>query len=377
MLLQHLWALMTLALLDGFVPMSSGSPKGGLGRLIELQGGSSVSPESSSPAPLPAAAAAAPAMALSNTAVTHEYEWVRFDATIPEDVILDTHHHTSSKRRRIRNILQTAKRREAEAIASSGGGSDAGALDTAWDAANTQAGARGGGGVRGTDGREWDEEGVGVSMPDAPSGASGQEGRVSSAAVGAGAAEAQRSSDYDYGSASNFWVRRLRKAKQSGRRVKSDLKRLIGYAHSRPFENTALNVTEIKRLGIRPVLVFINKKSGGRSGEALIARLTAQLNHIQVTTLRTLTCKLPCQYILVAGCQSGCPSVTLSPNPFSRPPPPTRQVCDLSSHRPSEYLSLYKPLAADAECGLRLLCCGGDGTAAWVMQVPRRLLYTV
>jgi hypothetical protein len=280
MLLQHLWALMTLALLDGFVPMSSGSFKGGMGRLIELQGGSSVCPESAPSAPLPP-----PPPPPSNPVVTHEYEWVRFDATIPEDVILDTHHHTSSKRRRIRNILQTAKRREAEAIASSGGGRDAGVLDTAWSAANTPAVARGGGGVRGIDGREWDEEGVGVSVPDAPLGASGQEGWVGSAAAGAGAAEAQRNSDHDYGSASNFWVRRLRKAKQSGRRVKSDLKRLIGYSHSRPFENTALNVTEIKRLGIRPVLVFINKKSGGRTGEALIARLAAQLNHIQVTTL--------------------------------------------------------------------------------------------
>ena len=299
MLLQHLWALMTLALLDGFIPLSSGSSKGGLGRMIELQGGSSAFPESAPSAPLPPPPSSYPG-------VTHEYEWVRFDATIPEVAILDTHQHTSSKRRRIRNILQTAQRREAEAIASSGSGSDAGALDTAWEAAlgplgqglyaaDTQVGARGEGCVPGTEGREWDEEGA---VPDYPSGASGLEGRVGSATIGAGAAaEARRSSDYDYnyGSASNFWVRRLRKAKQSGRRVKSDFKRLIGYSHSRPFENTALNVTEIKRLGIRPVLVFINKKSGGRTGEALIARLTAQLNDIQVTALRTLTFQLLCQ----------------------------------------------------------------------------------
>ena len=127
-----------------------------------------------------------------------------------------------------------------------------------------------------------------------------------------------------------FWGRRIRIASDKGRRVKSDFRRLMNYYMPRDtLRQLSLNVTEIKRLNIHPVVVFVNRKSGGGLGAALIERLSHTLHHVQ--------------------------------------------ICDLSSSRPSEYLALYKGVAADEDCGVRLLCCGGDGTVAWVLQEARLL----
>jgi len=73
-----------------------------------------------------------------------------------------------------------------------------------------------------------------------------------------------------------------------------------------------------------PLLVFINKKSGGRVGSTL------------------LECLKPV---------------------FS-----SAEVCDLSKHSASEFLKLYSNCT-----NLRILICGGDGTVGWVMDEVKKV----
>jgi len=130
------------------------------------------------------------------------------------------------------------------------------------------------------------------------------------------------------GSLSAQVVNRKDKLKLRMRRFSERGRRILGLDQFRDF---SLNVTELERLQIKPVVVFINKKSGGKLGKVLVDVFSNIL--------------------------------------------PGFQVCDLSKHRPSEYLSFYKGLTthANSTCGLRLVCCGGDGTVAWVRQEAERL----
>ena len=123
-----------------------------------------------------------------------------------------------------------------------------------------------------------------------------------------------------------FLSRRLKKAAEKGRIIKTDLKRLIGMKVGL---KVALNVTDIRRLDIRPVVIFINKKSGGQFGHLLMSKLQELLSDVQ--------------------------------------------ICDLSVNRPAEYLALYKSFARSDGHNLRLVCCGGDGTVAWVLQEAKSM----
>ena len=81
---------------------------------------------------------------------------------------------------------------------------------------------------------------------------------------------------------------------------------------------------DIQMKEISPLLIFINRKSGGRTGSSLLERL--------------------------------------------RPSFPSAQICDLSKHLASDYLKLY------SNCSdLRILICGGDGTVGWIMDETKKV----
>jgi len=79
-------------------------------------------------------------------------------------------------------------------------------------------------------------------------------------------------------------------------------------------------------VGVNPLLVFVNRDSGGRRGKALLESLRS-----------------------------------LSLNPL--------QICDLKDTPPGSRLSLFR----DIPSRLNILCCGGDGTINWVMDELSRL----
>ena len=81
---------------------------------------------------------------------------------------------------------------------------------------------------------------------------------------------------------------------------------------------------DIQMKEISPLLIFINRKSGGRTGSSLLERL--------------------------------------------KPSFPSAQICDLSKHLASDYLKLY------SNCSdLRILICGGDGTVGWIMDETKKV----
>ena len=73
-----------------------------------------------------------------------------------------------------------------------------------------------------------------------------------------------------------------------------------------------------------PLVIFINKKSGGQIGSTLLERL--------------------------------------------KPSFPSAQVCDLSQNSASDYLRLYSNCKK-----LRVLICGGDGTVGWIMDEMKKV----
>ena len=73
-----------------------------------------------------------------------------------------------------------------------------------------------------------------------------------------------------------------------------------------------------------PLVIFINKKSGGQIGSTLLERL--------------------------------------------KPSFPSAQVCDLSKNSASDYLRLYSSCK-----NLRVLICGGDGTVGWIMDEMKKV----
>ena len=77
------------------------------------------------------------------------------------------------------------------------------------------------------------------------------------------------------------------------------------------FQYLTLNETEFANLKLNPVLVFVNRKSGGKLGIQLLDNLKTALHEIQ--------------------------------------------VCDLSCNKPADYLNFYM----NYKSNLRILCCGG------------------
>jgi hypothetical protein len=108
---------------------------------------------------------------------------------------------------------------------------------------------------------------------------------------------------------------------QTSSLVKYKLRKFIGLG-TLSLEGLHLNVTEIETAGIVPVLVFVNRKSGGKMGSEMIESFSKILHEVQ--------------------------------------------ICDLSHRKPSEHLALFKGLSERTP--LILLCCGGDGTVGWVLQ---------
>ena len=104
----------------------------------------------------------------------------------------------------------------------------------------------------------------------------------------------------------------LRKAAYRG-------KRAIGMKHS--LGTTQLNIAEINKKSISPILIFINRKSGSKIGKYL---------------LRTLSKLLP-----------------------------EIQICDVTNSKPSEYLELFH----ECKRNLKVICCGGDGTVSWYSSI--------
>ena len=80
---------------------------------------------------------------------------------------------------------------------------------------------------------------------------------------------------------------------------------------------------EIMATDHNPMVVFINRKSGGQGGSTLLTKLGPVLK--------------------------------------------AAQLCDVSRDKPSTYLKLFK------QCpNLRVVICGGDGTVSWVMDEVKR-----
>lgn len=97
--------------------------------------------------------------------------------------------------------------------------------------------------------------------------------------------------------------------------LKAKAKRVIGLKLS--LGNIGLNTTEIWSSGVTPILVFVNRKSGGKLGDMLLNALRSILNEVQ--------------------------------------------ICDVTTSKPSEYLSLF----SQCKKNMRIICCGGDGTVSW------------
>jgi hypothetical protein len=86
-------------------------------------------------------------------------------------------------------------------------------------------------------------------------------------------------------------------------------------------EDMVLNITELLSRDIDPLLVFVNRKSGGKRGNLVLKALEGVLSEYQ--------------------------------------------ICDLSCEKPKHYFNMYRGMPSSR---LRILCCGGDGSIQWVMN---------
>ena len=86
----------------------------------------------------------------------------------------------------------------------------------------------------------------------------------------------------------------------------------------------SLNTSYLLERSISPLLVFVNRKSGGQRGNIVLQKFQSLFNHS-------------------AGVQ----------------------ICDLSNTKPKDFMHMYNGFPSDH---LKILCCGGDGTAQWIMN---------
>ena len=118
-----------------------------------------------------------------------------------------------------------------------------------------------------------------------------------------------------------------KKKKQWKSKIKNILKIKDGVVTEQYFKKLEPSVEAIKKKESNPLVIFINKKSGGHVGSTLLERL--------------------------------------------KPTFPSAQVCDLSMHSASDYLKLYSNCT-----NLRVLICGGDGTVGWIMDEMKKVYPT-
>ena len=114
---------------------------------------------------------------------------------------------------------------------------------------------------------------------------------------------------------------KVKAAAYTGRLVKHSVKSAIGLRSS--IKYLALNDSVIASRGIKPILVFINRKSGGKMGRSLMKSLRRVLHYAQ--------------------------------------------ICDLSIQKPSYFFNLFKNVPLSG-----IVVCGGDGTISWVMDEQRK-----
>lgn len=108
-----------------------------------------------------------------------------------------------------------------------------------------------------------------------------------------------------------------KRIKNATENVVANLKQLI----VPKYQYDELNMSALLERDINPLLVFVNKKSGGQQGSLILAKFKEILSEYQ--------------------------------------------ICDLSSDKPKTYIQLYKSLPSSR---LRVLCCGGDGSIQWIMN---------
>ena len=114
---------------------------------------------------------------------------------------------------------------------------------------------------------------------------------------------------------------KFKAAAYTGKLVKHSVKSVIGLRSSVKY--LGINSTALVSRDIRPILVFINRKSGGKMGRSLIKSLRRVLHYAQ--------------------------------------------ICDLSIQKPSYYFNLFKNVPLSG-----IIVCGGDGTIGWIMDEQRK-----
>ena len=120
--------------------------------------------------------------------------------------------------------------------------------------------------------------------------------------------------------------------------------------------------------GLKPVLCFINTKSGPQIGKDLRRKFMRILNPLQASCTTPIACfaiaQSRCQH-LILGCLLAATCVTLlsfcSTSVHQRFAP--GQVVELPREKPERALELFADMP-----GLRLLIIGGDGTVGWVLS---------
>lgn len=85
------------------------------------------------------------------------------------------------------------------------------------------------------------------------------------------------------------------------------------------YRNYRFNVSAVMERNIDPILICVNRKSGGHRGSLILTKINQLLNEYQ--------------------------------------------VCDMNAYHIKTYLQLYKDFPS-----LKILCCGGDGSIQWIMN---------
>ena len=145
------------------------------------------------------------------------------------------------------------------------------------------------------------------------------------------------------------------------RQAWSSINPLDGRFNDNTNENDVINpVRDFKtRLGSRPnsaMQVFINPKSGGRFGQKMFGELTSALDEAQICNLNT---ERPVDKLISFGDNTLTDKETAAYNNTT-----SKLANTLTDKDTAAYNNTTRKLA---------LCCGGDGTARWIMDETKKL----